>query len=99
MQTIRFHPIQKIYGVEGGMLLWNWVNLWADILLFLRGSPLASVSTQLCSVPRIQRETKDEKKKLRHSRKSKQRRDRAGNKQNDPDLKPQVLKLYKRQRM
>lgn len=43
------------------MLKWRQMILWANILLLLRGSPLASVSTQLCSVPRIQRETKDEK--------------------------------------
>lgn len=49
-------------GVWGGMLQWRQMVLWANILLLLRGSPLASVSTQLCSVPRIQRETKDEKK-------------------------------------
>lgn len=43
-------------GVWGGMLQWRQVVcLWANILLLLRGSPLASVSTQLCSVPRIQK--------------------------------------------
>lgn len=66
-------------GFWGGMLQWRQIVLWANVLLFLRGSPLASVSTQLCSVPRIQRETKDEKKNIeRDSRKSKARRDGEG---------------------
>lgn len=70
------------------MLQWRQIVLWANVLLLLRGSPLASVSTQLCSVPRIQRETKDGKKKNieRDSRMSKARR--GG--QATVHLKPQV---------
>lgn len=59
---ITFIQSRGFMGVWGGMLQWRQMVLWANILLLLRGSPLASVSTQLCSVPRIQRETKDEKK-------------------------------------
>lgn len=47
--------------------------LGANILLLLRGSPLASISTQLCSGPSIQKKTKMKKKKMRDSRKSEAR--------------------------
>lgn len=51
------HPIQKLgvgVGYYGGMLQWRQMIPGANILLLLRGSPLSSVCTQLCSVPRIQ---------------------------------------------
>lgn len=67
-------PCKPNAFIQSRNVLWNRVNLGADILLLLRGSPLASVSTQLCSAPRV--ETKDEtnkiknnQKQMRHSRK------------------------------
>lgn len=52
----------------------------ANILLLLRGSPLAGVSTQLCSVATIQRETKDAKRINRQTLRERQQNvsDRKG---------------------
>lgn len=77
-KTLSSNPDAR-WGSQVG-LQWRQMVLWANILLLLRGSPLASVSTQLCSGPRFQRETKDKKKNERDSRKSEARRDRATNK-------------------
>lgn len=58
-QTCRsnFHPIPGIMRFRVGCYKWRRIVRWANILLLLRGSPLASLSTQLCSGPSIQKKT------------------------------------------
>lgn len=52
-----FHPIPGIMRFRVGCYKWRRMVWWSNILLLLRGSPLASVSTQLCSGPSIQKKT------------------------------------------
>lgn len=52
-----FHPIPGIMRFRVGCYKWRRMGRWSNILLLLRGSPLASVSTQLCSGPSIQKKT------------------------------------------
>lgn len=69
--------------------------LQANILLFLRGSPLASISTQLSSVPRMQRDTKDGRNRERQQRAMRKKKTKQHTNKSVAYSKHEVLKDFR----